>query len=88
MNERKILYVVGQAHLDPAWLWPWRDGCSEALTTMQSAVDRLEETPGFCFARSSAAVYRWVEEIDPRLFAEVRRRAAEGRWEVVNGWIE
>ncbi|HEY3379915.1 MAG TPA: glycoside hydrolase family 38 C-terminal domain-containing protein [Armatimonadota bacterium] len=85
---RKTLYVIGQAHLDPAWLWPWRDGCAEALTTMQSAVDRMAETPEFCFARSSAMTYRWAQEMDPRLFAEIRQRVAEGRWEVVNGWIE
>ena len=84
---RKVLHIVCQAHLDPVWLWPWRDGCSEALTTMQSALDRMTETPGMCFTRSSAIVYRWAERMDPRLFAEVGRRIAEGRWEIAGGWV-
>ncbi len=88
MAGRKTLHIISQAHLDPVWLWPMRDGVSEALTTMQSAVDRLAETPGFRFERSSAATYRWVETMDPRLFGEVSARIAEGRWEIVNGWIE
>ena len=43
------------AHLDAAWLWPWRDGSNLALTTMQSAVDRIRETPDFCYSHSRAA---------------------------------
>jgi alpha-mannosidase len=85
--RRKILHIIAQAHLDPVWLWPWRDGCAEALTTMQSALDRMEETPKLRFSQSAAATYRWAQEMDGRLFDEIRRRVKEGRWEVVNGWI-
>jgi len=85
--SRKVLHIISQAHIDPVWLWPWRDGCSETLTTLQSALDRMEETPGFCFTNSSAALYRWVEEMDPRLFGGIRRRMNEGRWEVAGGWV-
>jgi len=84
---KKVLHLIAQAHLDPVWLWPRRDGCSEALTTMQSAIERMKETPELCFCRSSAITYQWVREMDPRLFVEIRRRVKEGRWEVVNGWI-
>jgi len=85
--KQKILHIIGHAHLDPVWLWPWRDGCAEALTTMQSALDRMRETPGFCFTQSAAATYRWAQEMDGRLFNDIRRRVEEGRWEVVNGWV-
>ena len=64
----KVLHIIGQAHLDPVWMWPWRDGCAEALTTMQSALDRMRETPGFCFTHSAAATYRWAQEMDVQLF--------------------
>ncbi|NOY75989.1 MAG: alpha-mannosidase [Kiritimatiellaeota bacterium] len=85
--SKKVLHLIGQAHLDPAWLWPWRDGLSESLTTMQSAIDRMNETGNFKFSRSSAITYKWVQESDPRLFEEIRTRVAEKRWEIVNGWI-
>ena len=84
---RKVLHIISQAHLDPVWLWLRRDGVSEALTTMQSAVDRLRETPQLCYSRSSAAVCRWVQETDPRRFAEIKELVAAGRWEIVNGWL-
>src|SRR5688500_11514867 len=46
----------------------------------------MNETPGFVFTCSSAAVYDWVEENDPALFAEITRRVKEGRWVPAGGW--
>jgi len=85
---RQTLHLISQAHIDPVWLWLWTDGAAEVLTTVQSAVDRAAENPGFKFTRASAAAYRWLKEMDPRLFAQVRRLVKAGRWEVVGGWIE
>lgn len=85
---RPVLHLISQAHLDPVWLWPLRDGVAETLTTMQSAVDRLDETPDFQFTRSSACTYRWVREMDPPLYEKIRALVAAGRWEVVGGWVE
>ncbi|TAK60196.1 MAG: alpha-mannosidase, partial [Dehalococcoidia bacterium] len=84
---RRVLHIIGQAHLDPVWLWPWRDGCAEALTTMQSALDRMDEAPPMHFSHSAAITYRWAQDMDPRLFARIRERVREGRWEPVGGWI-
>ena len=83
---RKVLHIIGHSHIDAAWLWPWRDGADTVLTTMRSALNRMKETPGFCYSHSSSAHYRWVERADPDMFAEIRQRIQEGRWEVVGGW--
>lgn len=61
---------------------------AESLTTAQSAVDRARENSSFRFTRSSAEVYRWIRDTDPRLFSEIRTLVRRGRWEVVGGWIE
>ncbi|MCF7854299.1 MAG: hypothetical protein K9N51_05835 [Candidatus Pacebacteria bacterium] len=83
----KRLYLIPNAHLDPVWLWPWRDGYSEAHNTVQAAVDRLRENPDMTFSCSSSSIYEWIEESNPALFEAVRRLVAEGRFEVVGGWI-
>lgn len=88
MGKSRVLHLIGNAHLDPVWLWPWRDGCSEALTTLQSAVNFLDAEPDFKFTRSSSEIYRWVQRADPRLFKEIRKHVASRRWEIVGGWIE
>jgi len=82
----KVLHIIGHSHIDAAWLWPWRDGADTVLTTFRSALNRMTETPGFCYTHSSSAHYRWVERADPPMFAEIRQRVKEGRWEVVGGW--
>ena len=88
MGNSRVLHLIGNAHLDPVWLWPWRDGCSEALTTLQSAVNFLDREPDFHFTRSSSEIYRWVQHADPRLFARIKHYVAAGRWEIIGGWIE
>ncbi len=80
------MHIIGHSHIDAAWLWPWRDGSDTVLTTFRSALNRIDETPGFCYSHSSSAHYRWVERADPDMFAEIQRRVKEGRWEVVGGW--
>lgn len=85
-SGRKIVHVIGHSHIDAAWLWPWRDGEDAVLNTFQSALNRMKENAGFCYSHSSSMHYRWVERAYPAMFAEIRRRIQEGRWEVVGGW--
>ncbi len=82
----QTLHMIGNAHIDPVWLWQWQEGFQETLATFRSALDRMAEYPDFRFSASSAALYSWVERVDPDLFAEIQARVAEGRWEIVGGW--
>lgn len=82
----KKVTLIGNAHLDPAWLWPWTDGYAEVRATFRSALDRIKEFPDFIFTCSSAAYYKWIEESDPEMFEEIRQRVKEGRIVPVNGW--
>ncbi|MEX2536310.1 MAG: glycoside hydrolase family 38 C-terminal domain-containing protein [Trueperaceae bacterium] len=84
--KEKTLHMIGNAHIDPVWLWQWQEGYHEVLASFRSALDRLEEYDGFIFVSSSAAFYQWVEKSDPEMFEEIRRRVHEGRWEIVGGW--
>ena len=59
------LDMVGNAHLDAVWLWPWQEGYEEARATFRSALDRLMRDPDFIFTCDSIAYYAWVEENDP-----------------------
>ena len=85
-GNKKVIHIIGYSHIDAAWLWPWRDGSDTVLTTFRSALNRMNETPGFCYSHSSSAHYRWVERADPEMLGEIKQRIREGRWEVVGGW--
>ncbi len=80
------IHLIGNAHLDPTWLWRWQEGCGEVLQTFRSAVDRLKEYDDFVFTCSSACYYQWVEEIAPDLFEEIKTLVKQGKWVPVNGW--
>jgi len=84
--KRKKLHMIGNAHLDPVWLWQWQEGFQETKATFRSALDRMNETAEFLFTSSSAANYEWIENNDPKMFEEIRQRIREGRWEIVGGW--
>lgn len=81
------LYLIGNAHLDPVWLWNWKEGFSEILATFRSALDRMNDFPDFKFTSACAVYYEWVEKTDPEMFDEIQQRVKEGRWNIVGGWF-
>lgn len=86
MDKGHQIHMVGNAHLDPVWLWQWPEGLGAMRATFRSALDRMDETDGFVFTSSQAAMYEYVEKCDPKLFADIKQRVAEGRWVIVGGW--
>lgn len=86
MADGNNVHLIGNAHLDPVWLWRWQEGYAEIKATFRSALDRLNEFPDFVFTCACAAYYKWVEENAPDMFEEIRSRIAEGRWVVTGGW--
>ncbi len=79
-------HMIGHAHIDPVWLWPWTEGLSVVHSTFRSNLNRLKETPEACFISSSAQFYQWVADNDPAMLAEIRKKVEEGKWNVVGGW--
>ena len=85
MAKQKV-FMIGNAHLDPAWVWSWQEGSCEAKATIRSALDRMKEFPDFKFVCSSSSVYQWIEDFDEGMFEEIKARVAEGRFIIVGGW--
>lgn len=83
----KNFYFIGNAHIDPVWMWRWQEGSCEAKATLRSALDRMKEFPEFTFVCGASQVFEWVEEFDPAMFEEIKARIQEGRFVIVNGWF-
>jgi alpha-mannosidase len=84
-----VVHMVGNAHVDPVWMWPWQAGVDEALATLAAAADRCDEYPEFAFTRGEAWLYRQAERLRPELFERIRRLVAAGRWFVAGGtWVQ
>ena len=61
MRELKRVHMIGNAHIDPVWLWQWPEGYQEVRATFQSAVDRLDAYPEYVFTCDSSLFFAWVE---------------------------
>ena len=85
-SKNRTIHLIGNAHIDPIWLWRWTEGYQETRATFRSALDRMAEFPQFIFTASQAAVYRWVQEAEPALFEAIRQKVKAGRWATVGGW--
>jgi alpha-mannosidase len=83
------LALTGHAHIDLAWLWPLAETRRKGRRTFASVLDLMDRYEDFTFNQSSAQLYAWIEEEAPDLFARVKERVAEGRWEPIGGsWLE
>lgn len=82
----RVLHMIGNAHIDPVWLWQWPEGYQEVHATFSSALDRMDEYPDFVFTSNSVVFFAWIEEHDAEMFERIRARVTEGRWQVVGGW--
>jgi alpha-mannosidase len=81
--------IVGNSHIDMAWLWPWTETVEVVRNTFQSVLDLMREYPDFKFTMSSARTYEWMQEKYPALFQQIEQRVKEGRWEIIGGmWVE
>jgi alpha-mannosidase len=88
-NAALGLHVIANAHMDPVWIWDWREGYGEVWATFSSALDRLGEHQDLVFTASSAAHHAWIEEQDPAMFERIQAAVAAGRWYLAGGmWIE
>lgn len=83
----KKVYLIGNAHLDPVWLWRWQEGFAEIKATFRSALDRMKEFDDFKFTSACSSYYMWIEKSDKRMFEEIQNRVKEGRWELAGGWF-
>ncbi len=83
------ILCVAHAHIDMNWMWSWDETVAVTLDTFRTMLILMEEYPQFKFSQSQAAIYRIVEQHAPDMLEEIRRRVAEGRWEVTaSHWVE
>ena len=53
--KKKRIHLIGNAHLDPVWLWQWQEGFAEIKATFRSALNRMKEFEDFKFTSACSA---------------------------------
>ena len=81
--------AVGHAHIDTGWLWPVRETVRKCGRTFASQIALMEKYPRHVFGASQAQHYAFVKEHYPALYARVKEKVKQGRWEIQGAmWVE
>ncbi|GAA0134975.1 alpha-mannosidase [Paenibacillus sp. YSY-4.3] len=88
-NAEGTLHMVGQSHIDIAWLWPARETVRKTSRTFSTVDALMDEYPQYQYAQSQPLLFAYLKDNDPELYERVKARIREGRWELVGGmWVE
>ena len=80
---------VGHTHIDVAWKWPVRQTREKAIRSFSTVLHLMDRYPEYRFMSSTPQLYEFVREDAPELFARIRERVQEGRFEPEGSmWLE
>ena len=83
------IHCCGHAHIDMNWLWPWQETISTTRDTFTTVDKLMELFPEFHFSQDQASTYYGMEVYSPEIFKMIKRRIAEGRWDLTaSTWVE
>ncbi len=83
------VHAVGHTHIDVAWLWRLKHTREKAQRSFSTVFRLMERYPEYIFLQSQPQLYQYVKEDCPELYAKIKEKAAEGKWEPDGGmWVE
>jgi alpha-mannosidase len=80
---RFVFHLVANSHLDPVWLWDWREGLNEAINTVLTVLDLMRDRPELRYIRGETLVYEEIRRRAPAAFREIQQLVRAGRWDPV-----
>jgi alpha-mannosidase len=89
-NELKPVVIgVGHAHIDMAWLWKLQHSREKASRTFSTVLHLMRQYPEYCYMHSTPQLYQYLQHDYPDIYARVKDKIAEGRWEATGAmWVE
>lgn len=86
---KPTVYGVGHSHIDMAWLWRLCATREKASRTFSTVLNLMKQYPEYRFMHSSPQLYQFLKEDYPEIYEQVKKRIAEGSWEITGGmWVE
>ncbi|MEI7422302.1 MAG: glycoside hydrolase family 38 C-terminal domain-containing protein [Prolixibacteraceae bacterium] len=83
------IHVIGHAHMDMNWKWTYFETMQMCNDNLRQVVAFMDEYPDYTMLQSQAAVYNFVEMVDPPLLEKIKKYVKEGRLELAGGtWTE
>ena len=73
------MYLIGQSHIDLAWLWPEKETRRKAVRTYATQVQLLERYPSYRFLMVEPALMEMLRGADPALWERVLAACRRGQ---------
>lgn len=84
-----IATCIGHTHIDVAWWWTVEQTREKVGRSFATVLKLMEEYPNYKFMSSQPQLYAFLKKRYPDLYAQLKERVKEGRWEPEGGmWIE
>jgi alpha-mannosidase len=81
--------TVGHTHIDVAWLWRLQHTREKSARSFSTVLRLMERYPEYTFLQSQPQLYAYIKEDYPELYAQLKQRIDEGRWEAGGTmWLE
>ncbi|WP_143319768.1 glycoside hydrolase family 38 C-terminal domain-containing protein [Clostridium sp. HBUAS56010] len=83
------VHSIGHTHIDVAWKWPLKQTRQKVVRSFQTVLNLMKRYPEYKFMSSQPQLYEFVKEEAPGVFAQIKERIKEGRWETEGAmWLE
>lgn len=80
---------IGHTHIDVAWLWSLAHTKQKVERSFATVLKLMDEYPDYRFMMSQPQLFAFLKQTNPQLYARVKERIAQGRWEVDGAmWLE
>jgi alpha-mannosidase len=87
--EDVIATCIGHTHIDVAWWWTVEQTREKVGRSFATVLKLMEEYPNYKFMSSQPQLYYFLKARYPELYARLKERVKEGRWEPEGGmWVE
>ncbi|NLO85541.1 MAG: alpha-mannosidase [Clostridiales bacterium] len=88
-HDEIIASCIGHTHIDVAWWWTVEQTREKVGRSFATVLKLMDEYPNYKFMSSQPQLYVFLKERYPELYAQVKERIKEGRWEPEGGmWVE
>lgn len=83
------VHTIGHTHIDVAWLWRLKHTREKAQRSFSTVLRLMEEFPEYIFLQTQPQLYDYLRTDNPELYAQIKKRVKEGRWEPEGAmWLE
>ncbi|MBM3133958.1 MAG: alpha-mannosidase [Chloroflexi bacterium] len=79
------LNMVGHSHLDFVYQWDYSEFLRKIGRTHATTLNMMREFPDYLFCQSQMKLYEDLKSLYPEIYAQIKERVQEGRWEVIGG---